>query len=203
MKMLIRNRAGNWLTGLIVLIGLALQSTPASADDCGRLTFNRLQAITNSFKLEWFSVTNATYEIAAITDITVNSSNWVSLASQYAAAPGTNLTSFTDTGSTTNKAKFYKVAQTGISIAMCQSNTLSGVVDIPVEIGIPTNRMLAALAFVVDDEGSRAMTAPSAPFTSQPSGTFDTTLVTNGWHTIQAIAKYPSSSIGGYDIYTR
>ena len=50
---------------------------------------------------------------------------------------------------------------------------------------------------------SQAITAPQVPLTSsQAAGTFDTTLVTNGWHTLQAFAEYPSSSIGGIDIYT-
>jgi hypothetical protein len=179
------------------LLLLSQDGTP-----CGASKFNKLQVQGTNFFLEWYSQTNATYEIVSATDMTVPGLNWTSLASQYPAASGTNLTSFVDTGAATNKAKFYKVAQTGITILMCQSNTLSDVVDIPVDIGMPSNRTLAALAFVVDDEGSQAMTAPPAPFTSRPFGTFDTTLVTNGWHTMQAIAKYPSSSIGGYDIYT-
>jgi hypothetical protein len=167
---------------------------------CSRVMFNKFKISTNNnFVLEWFSQSNVTYEIASTTDMT--STNWLSLASLYPAS-SSNLTSFTDVGAATNVAKFYKVVQTGISIQMCDSNTLSGTVDIPIEIGIPTNQILSGLAFLVNDEGSRAMSVPQAPFTSRPSGTFDTTLVTNGWHTIQAIAKYPSSTVGGYDVYT-
>jgi hypothetical protein len=90
----------------------------------------------------------------------------------------------------------------GISIVLSQSNTLSGTVDIPVAIGVPTSKILSGLTFLVDDEGSRAMIDPQPPFTSRPSGTFDTTLVTNGWHTIQVEASYPNLSAGsGYDSY--
>jgi hypothetical protein len=174
-----------------------------STQSCGRLLFNKLQAQGTNFFLEWLSASNATYEIAGITDITVNASNWVSLASLYPAAAGTNLTSYTDIGGTVRTAKFYKVAKTGISIALCDSNTYSGMVDVPIEVGMPTNKILSGLTFLVDDDGSRAMINPQPPFASRPSGTFDTTLVTNGWHTIQAVASYPNGAVdGGYDVYT-
>jgi hypothetical protein len=169
---------------------------------CSTVRFNKFKISTNNnFVLEWFSQTNATYEIASATDIT--STNWISLASLYPAS-SSNLTSFTDVGAATNVAKFYKVVQTGISVQMCDSNTVTGVLSVPVEIGIPTNQMLSGVTFLVDDDGSRAMIDPQPPFTSRPSGTFDTTLVTNGWHTIQAIATYPSSvvGVGGYQVYT-
>lgn len=198
MNVLVRNRADSWLAGLIALICFTLQSPTASAEDCGRLIFNRLQSITNSFKLEWFSVTNGTYEIAAITDITVNASNWVSVASQYAAAPGTNLTSFVDNGATTNKAKFYKVTKTGISIALCQSNSYSGVVDVPLEIGIPSSQKLTGISLIIDGEPNMSIVDPVVSnLNFVVSASWDTTLVSNGWHTIQAFAQYPDSSQDG------
>jgi hypothetical protein len=179
------------------LLLLSQDGTP-----CGASKYNKLQVQGTNFFLEWFSITNATYEIASSTSMTIPGSNWTSLASLYPAAAGTNLTSFVDVGGAANVSKFYKVAKTGISILLCDSNTFSDTVDIPVEVGIPTNKMLSGLGFLVDDEGSRAMSAPQPPFVSQLSGSFDTTLVTNGWHTIQAIATYPSSSAGGFDVYT-
>ncbi len=168
---------------------------------CGGLAYNKLQASGTNFVLQWFSFTNATYEI--VSTVSLTSPNWLTLASQYPAAAGTNLTNFTDFGGATNATKFYKVARTGITIALCDSNTYSGTVNIPVQIGIPTGQILSALSFVVDGVGSRAMTDPQPPFTSQPFGVFDTTLITNGWHTIQAVAEYPSSQYdGGYAVYT-
>jgi hypothetical protein len=180
------------------LLLLSQDGTP-----CGASKFNKLQVQGTNFFLEWFSITNATYEIASATDLTIPASNWITLASLYPATTGTNVTSFVDVGGAVNTGKFYKVAKTGISILLCDSNTYSGTVDIPVEVGMPTNKILSGLAFLVDDDGSRAMIDPQPPFTSRPSGTFDTTLVTNGWHTIQALASYPNGAVdGGYDVYT-
>lgn len=215
MKRLVKHRglhsetvsgAWYWIAGIVLLaVCFAVQAALGISTNCGGLVFNRLQASSTNLVLEWFSQSNATYEIASVTNLT--STNWVSLASLYPAS-SSNLTSFVDVGAATNKAKFYKVAQTGITIALCNSNTYSGVVSIPVQIGIPTNQILSGLAFLVDGVASRAMTDPQPPFSSEPSaepsGVFDTTLLTNGWHTIQAIAEYPTgqNDDGGYEIYT-
>ena len=161
----------------------------SSALNCGRLQFNKLQAQGTNFFLEWFSVTNATYEIVSATDMTIPGPSWTSLASLYPAAAGTNLTSFTDVGGATNKAKFYKVAKTGISIALCDSNTYSGVIEIPLEIGIPTNRELAGVNFLLDGQPTMSIINPSISSGFKPSGTWGTLFVTNGWHTIQAVAS--------------
>lgn len=177
----------------------------SSALNCGRLQFNKLQAQGTNFFLEWFSVTNATYEIVSATDMTIPGPSWTSLASLYPAAAGTNLTSFTDVGGATNKAKFYKVAKTGISIALCDSNTYSGVIEIPLEIGIPTNRELAGVNFLLDGQPTMTIINPSISSGFKPSGTWGTLFVTNGWHTIQAVASYPDDSlryVGNYGVYT-
>ncbi len=131
------------------------------ASQCGLIAYNRLEAVTNDFVLEWFSETNATYEIAAIGDLTTN--NWVQLATRYPAAPNTNLTSYADLGGATNDHRFYKVAKTGISIGLCPSNTLSGVVHIPVEVGMPDTQQLGGIALTVNGEPSRALENPMPP----------------------------------------
>lgn len=118
-------------------------------------------------------------------------------------APATNFAYMVDT--TTNGQVNLVVTLpgiTGITILMAQSNTISGVTNLPVQVSLFGNQQLAGVTFLLDGEGSRAMIDPLPPFFSQISGSFDTTLTTNGWHTIQAVATYPSSSLGGSDIYT-
>jgi hypothetical protein len=160
------------------------------------LVFNRLQKSGTNFLLEWFSQSNATYEIAGVTNLT--STNWVSLATLYPAS-SSNLTSFIDVGATSNKAKFYKVVQTGISIDLCDSNTATGLLNIPLDIGMPTNQPLTAVYLLLDGLSSMALYNPSAPFGNGIAATLDTTAISNGWHTLQAFVESGvyNESIGG------
>ena len=165
-----------------------------SALPCGRLTFNKFKISTNNFILEWFSESNATYEIVSATD--VKSTNWTSLASLYPASTTSNLTSFTDAGGATNKTKFYKVAKTGISITLCQSNTLSGTVTIPFELGMPPSQPCLGIQFVLDGASTRSIWGPTNPI-SEARATWDTETTSNGWHTLRAIALYTALETGG------
>jgi hypothetical protein len=172
---------------------------------CNASKFSKLQVQGPNFFLEWFSVTNATYEIASATEMTIPTPNWISLASLYPAATGSNLTSFLDVGGATNQAKFYKVTKTGISIPLCDSNTFSGVVEIPVEIGIPTNRELAGVNFLMDGQPTMTIINPDMSSGFKPAGTWNTLYVTNGWHTLQAFASYPDAALhatGNYGSYS-
>jgi hypothetical protein len=211
MKKLVRHRglrskavsvAWYWIAGIVLLtVCFVAQPTLGLSTNCGSLVFNRLQASGTNFLIEWFSQSNATYEIASVTNMT--STNWVSLASLYPAS-SSNLTSFVDIGGATNKAKFYKVAKTGISIALCQSNTFSGIVGIPVEVGIPTSTYLAGISFLLDGQPTMSIVNPSVPVSSAPSGQWSTLYVSNGWHTLQATASYPDASqsaAGDYNQY--
>jgi len=113
---------------------------------CGRLIINRLEVVDGTnFVAEWFSETNATYEIAGIASLL--ETNWVTVTTHDPAAPNTNLTAFTHVGGATNEAYFYKIAKTGISILMCDSNMVSGRIDIPIEVGMPTNHPWPASTF--------------------------------------------------------
>ena len=182
------------------LLLLSQDGTP-----CGASKFNRLQVQATNFFLEWFSITNATYEIASVTDMTIPGSNWTSVASLYPAAAGTNLTSFLDVAGATNKVKFYKVAKTGISILLCDSNTFGGVVEILVEIGLPPGKELAGVNFLMDGQPSMSILDPDIPFGSTSSAHWSTLYVSNGWHTLQAFASYPDSGqseAGGYSQYS-
>jgi hypothetical protein len=165
---------------------------------CARSKFTRLEVSGDDFVLEWLSETNATYEVAHATDLVV--ADWVSLATQYAATAGTNVTSFVHSGGATNQTGFYKVAQTGIRILLCDSNTYSGVLDIPVEVGMPNNQELTGIYFLVDGEPTMALVSPQHPFSGTPTATLDTANISNGWHTVQAFAEYPTgqNEAGGY-----
>ncbi len=179
-----------------------LMSGGAAASQCGLIAYNRLEAVTNDFVLEWLSETNATYEVAAITDLTTN--NWVQLATRYPAAANTNLTGYTDVGGATNELRFYKVAKTGISIGLCPSNTLSGLVEIPVQVGMPDNQRLEGVYFLLDGEPPTSVLNPKPPFKFETAGTWNTTLVSNGWHTVQAFAVYRDTGQddgSGYSTY--
>jgi hypothetical protein len=196
MKTLIGNRGfksgsvrNTWrqITGvLIVAIHFAVQ--PASAvpsTNCGSLVFNRLQASGTNFVLEWFSQPNTNYEIAATTNLASN--NWTIIADSYPAS-SSNLTSFVDVGAASNKAKFYKVAQEGISIDLCNSNVVEGVLNVQFDIGMPTNQPLTAVYMLLDGLSSTAIVNPSTQFVGSVYGQLDTTVVSNGWHTLQAFA---------------
>jgi hypothetical protein len=172
-----------------------------STSSCGRLKFNKLQATGTNFFLEWFSETNATFEIASATDMTMPASNWTSVASLYPAVAGTNLTGFLDVGAATNTAKFYKVAKTGISITLCQSNTLSGVVDIPFELGMPPSQPCLGVQFLLDGAISKSIVAPDNPI-STAHATWDTETTSNGWHTLQAVASYSALAVGNVALPT-
>jgi hypothetical protein len=155
-----------------------------------RSKFTRLEVSGDDFVLEWLSETNATYEVAHATDLVV--ADWVSLATQYAATAGTNVTSFVHSGGATNQTGFYKVAQTGIRILLCDSNTYSGVLDIPIEVGMPNNQELTGIYFLIDGEPTMALVSPQHPFSGTPTATLDTASISNGWHTVQAFAEYPT-----------
>jgi hypothetical protein len=169
---------------------------------CGRLAFNKFKISTNNFILEWFSQSNATYEIASTRNMT--STNWVSLASLYPGASNTNVTDFFDFGAVTNGSKFYKVVQTGISIDMCNSNAVEGVLNVQFDIGMPTNQPLTAVYMLLDGLSSTAIVNPSTQFVGSVYGQLDTTVVSNGWHTLQAFADSGiyNESIGGTTEYS-
>ena len=196
MKTVFRNRglrSGNawntWrqVTGVLIFaVYFAVQ--PASAvpsTNCGSLVFNRLQASGTNFILEWFSQPNTNYEIAATTNLASN--NWTIIADSYPAS-SSNLTSFVDVGAVSNKAKFYKVAQQGISIDLCNSNVVEGVLNVQFDIGMPTNQPLTAVYMLLDGLSSVAILNPSTQFVGSVYGQLDTTVVSNGWHTLQAFA---------------
>ena len=165
---------------------------------CAGSKFRRLRASGSDFVLEWYSETNATYEIVFTPSLT--GASWHHLATGYPAASSTNLSSYTHVGAVTNPAGFYKVAKTGVTIMLCQSNTFSGLVDIPVEIGMPPAQELSGIYFLLDGEPTMSIANPYPPYHGIPTGVWDTTVVSNGWHSLQAFAEYPTgqNADGGY-----
>src|ERR1035438_9501430 len=103
-----------------------------------------------------------------------------------------------------------RVAATGskyVVIAGLDSNRVySGDVEIPVQVHAPSKHEVAGVYMLMDNEPTMSIVNPGwrshgPPFVAK----WDTTCVSNGWHTLQAFASYPDptkSSSGGYSEYS-
>jgi len=92
-------------------------------------------------------------------------------------------------------------------IAIVRLNTnrvLSGTVELPVELHFPANQVSAGVYFLLDGKSSPSIENPNHSDESFIVGHWDTTEVSNGWHTLQAFASYPTgrNENGGYEEYT-
>jgi hypothetical protein len=93
-----------------------------------------------------------------------------------------------------------------VFISLPSNRVLSGVVEIPVELHATNNDHIVGINFLLDGEPSDSIRNPR-PQPPQPPirGYWDTRVVSNGWHTLQALAEYPDATkryTGGYNQYS-
>ena len=87
-------------------------------------------------------------------------------------------------------------------IGLNSNRVLSGDVQIPVELHAPTNVEIDGVYFFLDGEPSMSIMNPRSHPPKPPIlGSWLTTEVSNGWHTLQAFAEYPDNSFCGHDEY--
>jgi hypothetical protein len=78
--------------------------------------------------------------------------------------------------------------------------------DVQFEIQLTGSRSqdILGVYLLLDGESSRSIEDPPAPLVSPIVAKWDTTEASNGWHTLQAFASYPTgrNEDGGYEDYT-
>ena len=105
-------------------------------------------------------------------------------------APNTNLAYVVDT-STNGQVNLVvsPACLTNITILLPQSNTVSDVTNISVQVCLPGNQELGGIYFLLDGEPSMSIVEPGWS-NDLVSAEWDTVCVTNGWHTLQAFVSY-------------
>lgn len=93
-----------------------------------------------------------------------------------------------------------------VIIGVNTNRVQTGEIEIPVDVRIADTNKLTGVHVLIDDGEGFARADESSPLrASRLVARWDTTEVSNGWHTLQAFAEYPDAAMegaGGYSTYS-
>lgn len=182
------------LNGIIAVLILLASNISSFAIEGLKISVQSTNAV-----LSWPSATNETY-IAQYRQI-LNSGSWLTLTNYLSAVTNATTTTFSNSPASTNRTGFYRVVRDGAHIyGLTNDSTLSGEVQMPIEIAVDSTDHIESVTFFNSADDSPVIGAQAIQ-NSSGGWVFDwnTSMVENGSYNIYAevdfITDDPVSSI--------
>jgi hypothetical protein len=170
------------LTSVVGVLILILSSVSSFAIEGLKVSVQ-----STNILLSWPSATNETY-IAQYRPSLTSTSSWMTLTNYLPAATNATVTFFSNSPAGTNRTAFYRVVRDGAHIyGLTNNSTLSGEVQMPIEIAVDSTDHIESVTFFNSADDSPVIGA-SAYTNSAGGWVFDwnTSMVENGSNNIYA-----------------
>src|SRR5665213_3264976 len=129
------------LNGIIAVLILLASNISSFAIEGLKISVQSTNAV-----LSWPSATNETY-IAQYRQI-LNSGSWLTLTNYLPAITNATTTTFSNSPASTNRTGFYRVVRDGAHIyGLTNDSTLSGEVQMPIEIAVDSTDHIESVTF--------------------------------------------------------